>query len=89
MLLIINLLPPQLLHPAKREQQCLVAHKPHDAVLAREHDLLQQAGRRAPVIRGRGDVLGESHSVEERAIYAPAQDVAHVEDGVAKEGDVL
>jgi hypothetical protein len=140
MLLIIELLPPQLLcplrrsapllrralirhpvladsmllavqdvDPAERERQRLVAHIPLEAVLAKEHDPLHQgravalaqaalnvllhvgvqAGGRAAVVRGRGEALGEGDGVEERAVRAPAQRVAHVEDGVAEEGDGL
>jgi len=34
-----------------------------------------------------GEALGEGDGIEERAVRAPAQRVAHVEDAVAEEGD--
>ena len=51
--------------------------------------VLGQARGRAAVVGGRADGLGERDGVEERAVGALAQHVAHVEDGVAEEGDVL
>lgn len=47
------------------------------------------AGGRAPLIRGRGETLGQGSGIKDCTIRTSAERVAHIEDGVTEERDRL